>query len=46
MLTGWGQRMVSDGDTPDYVDKVIGKPPKPRELRAAIAELAAGKVVS
>ena len=40
MLTGWGQRMVSDGDTPDHVDKVISKPPKPRELRAAIAELA------
>jgi PAS domain S-box-containing protein len=39
MLTGWGQRMVNDGETPPHVDKVMSKPPKPRELRATIAEL-------
>lgn len=40
MLTGWGQRMVSDGDIPPHVDRVLSKPPKLRELRAALAELA------
>jgi signal transduction histidine kinase/ActR/RegA family two-component response regulator len=39
LLTGWGQRMVEDGDTPPYVDRVLSKPPKLRELRAALAEL-------
>jgi CheY-like chemotaxis protein len=43
MLTGWGQRMVNDGDTPPHVDKVMSKPPKPRELRAVIAELLAAR---
>jgi PAS domain S-box-containing protein len=40
MLTGWGQRMASDGETPAHVDRVLGKPPKPLELRNTIAELA------
>jgi PAS domain S-box-containing protein len=40
MLTGWGQRMVGDGDIPPHVDRVLSKPPKLRELRAALAELA------
>ena len=44
MLTGWGQRMVSDGDTPEHVDKVMSKPPKPRDLRTAIAEFATRKL--
>ncbi|HKW85278.1 MAG TPA: MHYT domain-containing protein [Burkholderiaceae bacterium] len=39
LLTGWGQRLVSDGETPAYVDRVLGKPPKLRELRAALAQL-------
>jgi DNA-binding response OmpR family regulator len=38
MLTGWGQRMVSEGDIPSHVDRVLSKPPKLRELRAALAE--------
>ncbi len=37
MLTGWGQRLVSDGDIPAHVDRVLGKPPKLRELREALA---------
>lgn len=41
MLTGWGQRMLSDGDTPPDVDRVLAKPPKLSELRAALAELTA-----
>jgi signal transduction histidine kinase/ActR/RegA family two-component response regulator len=37
MLTGWGQRLVADGDIPAHVDRVLGKPPKLRELREAMA---------
>ncbi len=39
LLTGWGQRMKIDGDTPAYVDLVLGKPPKMRDLRGALAAL-------
>jgi nitrogen-specific signal transduction histidine kinase/CheY-like chemotaxis protein len=37
MLTGWGQRLVDDGDVPPHVDQVLSKPPKLRELREALA---------
>ncbi len=37
MLTGWGQRLVADGDIPLHVDRVLNKPPKLRELREALA---------
>ena len=37
MLTGWGQRMAADGDIPPNVDRVLSKPPKLREIRAAFA---------
>jgi CheY-like chemotaxis protein/anti-sigma regulatory factor (Ser/Thr protein kinase) len=37
LLTGWGQRMVADGDVPAHVDRVLSKPPKLRELREALA---------
>jgi hypothetical protein len=40
LLTGWGQRLVEDGNTPPYVDRILSKPPKLRELRLALAELA------
>jgi signal transduction histidine kinase len=40
MLTGWGQRLVTDNAVPPQVDRVLGKPPKLRELRTALAELA------
>jgi CheY-like chemotaxis protein/anti-sigma regulatory factor (Ser/Thr protein kinase) len=39
LLTGWGQRLVAEGDIPPHVDRVLNKPPKLRELRAALAEL-------
>jgi NO-binding membrane sensor protein with MHYT domain/signal transduction histidine kinase/CheY-like chemotaxis protein len=39
LLTGWGQRLVADGDVPAHVDQVLSKPPKPREVRAALAAL-------
>jgi PAS domain S-box-containing protein len=38
LLTGWGQRLVSDGDVPAHVDKVLSKPPKLRMLRQALAQ--------
>jgi PAS domain S-box-containing protein len=40
LLTGWGQRLVSDGDVPADVDRVLSKPPKLRDLRAALTALA------
>jgi len=39
MLTGWGQRLVAEGETPPYVDRVLSKPPRLSEMRAAFAEL-------
>jgi signal transduction histidine kinase/ActR/RegA family two-component response regulator len=39
MLTGWGRRLVAEGDVPPGVDQVLSKPPKLADLRAAIAQL-------
>jgi signal transduction histidine kinase/CheY-like chemotaxis protein len=39
LLTGWGQRLLSENDIPANVDRVLAKPPKVRELRAALAQL-------
>jgi len=39
MLTGWGSRMIAEKETPPNVDRVLSKPPKLLELRAAIREL-------
>lgn len=39
MLTGWGQRLLEDGDTPAHVDRILSKPPKLEELRRALREL-------
>jgi PAS domain S-box-containing protein len=44
LLTGWGQRLVDEKDVPEHVDRVLNKPPRLRELRSALAELAAAKV--
>jgi CheY-like chemotaxis protein len=38
LLTGWGQRLVIEGDVPPDVDRVLNKPPKLRELREALAQ--------
>jgi CheY-like chemotaxis protein len=38
LLTGWGQRLVAEGDIPPHVDRVLNKPPKLRELREAMAQ--------
>jgi len=39
LLTGWGQRLVAANDIPPHVDKVLSKPPRLNELRAALSEL-------
>lgn len=36
LLTGWGQRLLDDGELPPHVDAVLEKPPKLRVLRAAL----------
>ena len=38
LLTGWGARLGPDAEVPAQVDRVLGKPVKLRELRAALAE--------
>jgi CheY-like chemotaxis protein/anti-sigma regulatory factor (Ser/Thr protein kinase) len=38
LLTGWGQRLLQEGDIPPHVDLVLSKPPKIRLLRAALAQ--------
>jgi CheY-like chemotaxis protein/anti-sigma regulatory factor (Ser/Thr protein kinase) len=39
MLTGWGQRMQEDEEIPHNVDRVMGKPPRLRDLREVLADL-------
>lgn len=39
MLTGWGERLVAEGDIPLHVDQVLSKPPRLRDLRDAFARL-------
>jgi PAS domain S-box-containing protein len=36
LLTGWGQRLLAEGDVPPHVDRVLSKPPKLRDLREAL----------
>jgi CheY-like chemotaxis protein len=37
MLTGWGRRLVAEGDIPTGVDEILSKPPRLSDLRAALA---------
>jgi PAS domain S-box-containing protein len=39
LMTGWGHRMRAEDEVPQFVDRVLGKPPKLPELRLALAEL-------
>ena len=39
LLTGWGQRMIAEKETPTHVDRVLAKPPKLPELREALSQL-------
>ena len=36
LLTGWGERLMAEGDLPAHVDRVLGKPPKLHQLREAL----------
>lgn len=36
LLTGWGQRLIAEGDVPEHVDRVLSKPPKLKQLREAL----------
>jgi FixJ family two-component response regulator len=36
LLTGWGHRLMTEGDLPAHVDILLSKPPKLRELREAL----------
>ncbi len=38
MLTGWGQRLMDEGDVPDQVDCMLSKPPKLQDLRRALTQ--------
>jgi signal transduction histidine kinase len=40
LLTGWGQRLIASNESQPHIDKVLAKPPRLHELRAALAELA------
>jgi PAS domain S-box-containing protein len=46
LLTGWGQRLIGDGDIPEHVDHVLSKPPKLRELRVALSRATAPRPVT
>jgi signal transduction histidine kinase len=39
LLTGWGQHLANEQDKPPQADRLLGKPPRIRELRSALAEL-------
>ncbi|HYA18107.1 MAG TPA: response regulator [Bryobacteraceae bacterium] len=39
LLTGWGQRLAAEEGLPENVDFVLNKPPRLRDLRAALAGL-------
>lgn len=41
MLTGWGAFMKADGDLPSEVDGILSKPPRAKELRAALSKVTA-----
>jgi DNA-binding NtrC family response regulator len=38
LLTGWGQRLVAEGEIPPHVFRVLAKPPKLKELRKALLD--------
>ena len=42
LLTGWGQQSHAENELPVDVDRTLGKPPRLRELRVALAELTSG----
>lgn len=43
LLTGWGQRLIDEGEFIPHVDRVLSKPPRLRELRNALLQLVGPK---
>lgn len=43
LLIGWGYRLRAENDLPQHVDRVLSKPPKIYDLRAALLELTAAR---
>jgi CheY-like chemotaxis protein len=39
LLTGWGERLLSEGEKLPNIDCVLSKPPRLRELRKALAQV-------
>jgi signal transduction histidine kinase/ActR/RegA family two-component response regulator/uncharacterized membrane protein affecting hemolysin expression len=39
LLTGWGHRLLAENDIPPHVDRVLSKPPRLSDLRAALLHL-------
>ena len=39
LVTGWGQRLITENEMPAHVDRVLNKPPRLRELRLTLAQL-------
>jgi CheY-like chemotaxis protein len=39
LLTGWGERLLAEGEKLPNIDYVLSKPPRLRELRKALAQL-------
>ncbi|HTD65394.1 MAG TPA: PAS domain S-box protein, partial [Candidatus Limnocylindria bacterium] len=46
MLTGWGQRLIAEGEIPAHVDRVLSKPPKLQELRETLARVTDGNYLA
>jgi PAS domain S-box-containing protein len=46
LLTGSGRDLAAEGDFPPHVDRVLDKPPRLWELRAALADLAGRSVTT
>jgi CheY-like chemotaxis protein len=44
LLTGWGQHVANGSERLPQVDRLLGKPPRIRELRCALAELTERRV--
>jgi CheY-like chemotaxis protein len=41
LLTGWGERLQAEGEALPNIERVLGKPPRLRDLRQALAEVTA-----
>jgi DNA-binding response OmpR family regulator len=44
LLTGWGQHIANENEKAPQVDRLLGKPPRIRELRSALSELTGRRV--